>query len=66
VLVSFEGKIEDPQMPPPRVWVIPFLAIEQYSLTYPGGRRNVSRSAVISGGTEYENGWYLIDGAVNA
>lgn len=66
VLVSFEGKIEDPQMPPPMVWVVPFTAIDQYVLQYPGGRRNVSRSAIINKGAEYENAWHLIDHAVGA
>jgi hypothetical protein len=26
-LVSFEGRIGDPQMPPPRVWIVPFAAV---------------------------------------
>jgi hypothetical protein len=30
VLVSFEGRIEEPEMPPPRVWVVPFREIEQF------------------------------------
>jgi len=66
VLVSFEGKIEDPQMPHPRVWVVPFPAISHYVRHYAGGRTNVSRSAIINEGAEYENAWHLIDHAVDA
>jgi hypothetical protein len=61
VLVSFEGKIGVPEMPCPRVWVIPFTAIDRYLKQYPGGRLNVSRSAVLREGAEYENSWHLID-----
>jgi hypothetical protein len=32
-LVSFEGQIDESQMPPPRVWVIPFPEVEQSSPT---------------------------------
>src|SRR5713226_4706807 len=27
-LVSFEGRIEQPEMPPPRVWIVPFPDVE--------------------------------------
>jgi hypothetical protein len=63
VLLSFEGKIENPQMPPPRAWVVPFTEIERYLRRYPGGRCNVSRSAMIHEGVQYENAWHLIDHA---
>lgn len=33
-LVSFEGRIEDPQMPPPRLWIVPFGAIDEYLRQY--------------------------------
>ena len=62
VLVSFEGRIEEPAMPPPRVWIIPFPAIEQFKKTFPGGRIDVSRSAVERGAAQYENAWHLIEG----
>lgn len=60
-LVSFEGQIGDPEMPPPRVWIIPFSSIEPFMRQYKN-RRNVSRAAVLSDGSEYENAWHLIDG----
>jgi hypothetical protein len=59
-LVSFEGKIDDPTMPPPRVWIIPFKEIGPFFRQYKG-RRNISRSQVVSSGTQYENGWHLIE-----
>ena len=59
-LVSFEGQIEDPAMPRPRVWIIPYPAIERFTRQYQN-RRNVSRSAVCNEGMEYENAWHLIE-----
>jgi hypothetical protein len=49
-------------MPAPRVWVVPFSAIDQYIREFPSGRRDVSRSAMINKGAQYENAWHLIDG----
>ena len=62
-LVSFEGNILDPKMPPPRVWIIPFPAVGSFKRAYPGGRINVSRAAVLSTGDQFENAWHLIEGA---
>lgn len=59
-LVSFQGHIDDPTMPPPRVWIVPFPAIEQFKKKFPGGRIDVVRSQVEKRGTEYENAWHLI------
>lgn len=62
VLISFEGRIHDPEMPPPRVWVLPFRLVEPFKRSY-GSRMNVvSRAAVVSGGSSYKNAWHLIEG----
>ena len=61
-LVSFEGHILDPGMPPPRVWIVPFPAVERFKRAYPGGRINVSRAALLSDGGQFENAWHLIEG----
>lgn len=60
-LVSFEGHIDDPSMPTPRVWVIPFPDILPFTRKYAAGRMNtVSRAAVLRTGSQYENAWELI------
>ena len=61
-LVSFEGRFVDPKMHPPRVWIIPFPAVERFKRTYPGGRINIARAALLAGGAELENAWDLIQG----
>ncbi len=61
-LVSFEGRIEEPEMPPPRVWIIPFPDLQPFIRAYPGGRINVARSQVLRAGGEFENAWPLIEG----
>lgn len=61
-LVSFEGRIDEADMPPPRVWVIPFPEVERFKRVYPGGRTNVSRAAIRAHGGEFENAWQLIAG----
>lgn len=62
-LVSFEGRIGDPEMPPPRVWIVPFAELlERFIRYYPGGRTNVTRSKLIAEGGEFENAWSLIEG----
>jgi hypothetical protein len=61
-LVSFEGRIDEADMPPPRVWVIPFSEVGQFERVYPGGRTNVSRAAIRANGDEFENAWRLIAG----
>jgi len=65
-LVCYEGRIDDPEMPPPRVWIIPFTDIDPFLRDYPGGRRNVSRTAVLNQGAAYENAWRQIDPAIKA
>jgi hypothetical protein len=60
-LVSFEGRIGEPEMPAPRVWIVPFRAIEQFKRFYQG-RINVSRAAILAEGQHFENAWYLIEG----
>jgi hypothetical protein len=59
VLVSFEGQIDNPEMPPPRVWVIPFEQVSRFMRQYTG-RTNVMRAAVARDGGEFENAWQLI------
>lgn len=61
VLVSYEGRIADGSMPPPRAWVVPFRDIDPFVRNY-RTRTNVSRSAILSDGTQYENAWSLIEG----
>lgn len=60
-LVSFEGRIADSAMPPPRVWILPFHAIDPFKRFY-RGRTNVSRAAVTKEATGFENAWHLIEG----
>jgi hypothetical protein len=62
VLVSFDGKMSDPAMPPPSVWVVPFTKIERFTVRYPKGRIDVSRKLLREGGAVYENAWRLIEG----
>jgi hypothetical protein len=61
-LVSFEGRIEEKGMPPPRVWIVPFPELQQFIREYPGGRINVRRDQVLRAGGEFENAWHLIEG----
>lgn len=61
-LVSFEGRIVDSDMPPPRVWILPFREVEGFKRHYPRGRINVSRSKLLSAGARFENAWHLIEG----
>ncbi len=63
-LVCFEGRIDDPEMPPPKVWIVPFPEVEQFKRVYQG-RVNVSRAAVLAGGSRYENAWHLVEGRIN-
>lgn len=60
-LVSFEGRIADQTMPPPRVWIVPFDEVEQFKRSY-RSRVNVTRRAILDGGSRFENAWYLIEG----
>jgi hypothetical protein len=61
-LISFEGRISEPSMPPPRVWIFPYAEIERLKHSYPGGRTNVKRKAVLEHASEFENAWNLIEG----
>ena len=61
VLVTFEGQIDDGNMPPPRCWIVPFADIDPFMRRY-NTRRNVSRSELLREGTRYENAWWLIAG----
>lgn len=61
-LVSFEGRMADHMMPPPRVWIVPFAEVEQFQAGLPEKRVNVSRKAVLDGGSRYENAWHLMEG----
>lgn len=59
VLVSFKGSIDDPKMPPPSVWIIPFRQAERFKQRYTSWT-NVSRSPILSEGTEFKHAWGLI------
>jgi hypothetical protein len=61
-LVSFEGRIDDAVMPPPRVWIIPFPQIAAFKREY-RTRTNVSRADVLAEGQPFENAWHLIEGS---
>ena len=61
ILVSFEGRIDESDMPPPRVWVLPFPQVERFKRIY-GSRTNVSRAAIRADGGKFENAWQLIVG----
>ena len=56
VLICFNGKIADPTMPSPEVWVVPFIELRQFLKHYKG-RTNVSRAKVKQLGKAYENAW---------
>lgn len=64
-LVSFEGRIADPDMPAPRVWIFPFPDVEQFKRAYEG-RTNVSRAAVGANAKRYENAWHFVSGGSQA
>ena len=64
VLVSFEGAIDDPSMPPPRAWVLPFAQVERFKKQY-RTRTNISRSAITHEGDDFEDAWSLIAGTYN-
>jgi len=63
-LASFEGHIREREMPPPRVWIVSFTELKKrFIRKYPSGRVNVSRSVLLSEGSQFENAWHLIEGA---
>jgi hypothetical protein len=61
-LVSFEGLIGEPSMPPPSVWIVPFPELGPFIRYYPGGRVNVMRSKMVSDGGRFKSAWYLVEG----
>ena len=63
VLVSFEDQINNIEISP-RVWVVPFNKIEKFKRYYQT-RKNVSRSAILKDGGEFESAWWLIEDIVN-
>ena len=60
-LVSFEGRIDDPKMPPPSVWILPFPEVERFKRRYKT-RTNVARARILKEGGEFGNVWQLIAG----
>ena len=60
-LVCFEGEIGSPEMPKPRVWIIPFTELQPFLRHY-RGRTNISRAAITKEGAIYEDKWHLIEG----
>ena len=64
-LVSFEGLIDKPEMPRPRVFIVPFPELAPFIKHYgeKGERPYVVRSKLVSSGSQFENAWRLIEGA---
>jgi hypothetical protein len=62
-LVCYEGRIDEIEMPPPRVWILPFREVEQFIRHY-RTRTNVARSLILAEGGAFENAWSLILGTV--
>ena len=60
-LVSFEGRIDELEMPSPRVWIVPFREVERFKQHYKT-RTNISRRKITAEGREFENAWGLISG----
>lgn len=60
-LVSFEGRIQETEMPPPRIWIVPFNEVAEFKRVYQD-RTNVSRAAILASGSRFENAWHLIAG----
>ncbi len=60
VLVSFEGKITDPQSIP-SAWIIPANELTQFIHKYPSCP-DVSRAVVRDKGNRFLHAWYLIIG----
>jgi hypothetical protein len=60
VLVSYEGRIENPSAQP-SVWVVPLKDLQKYIRQYKG-RRNVSRADILQSGKRYRDAWYRIVG----
>ncbi len=62
-LVSFEGLFDNPEMPRPRVWIVPFPELFSFITHYKGGRKNVARKKLLDDGSQFENAWHIIEGA---
>lgn len=60
-LLSYEGQIDNPEMPAPSVWIIPYAKIGCFTREYKT-HPNVSRSKVLKSAGEFENAWHLIEG----
>ena len=58
VLLSFEGKISQPEVPP-SVWVIPHADIPRFQKHYKG-MSVVSRARIMADGKPYRDNWSLI------
>jgi hypothetical protein len=58
VLVSFEGRIRNPDSMP-RIWVVPYSEIGTFMKQYKG-RRNISRARILKGGAAYRDAWNLL------
>jgi len=59
VLVTFNGKIADNEMPSPDVWVIPSSKLDPFIREYEN-RTNVSRAEIVRAGREYKHAWSTI------
>jgi len=58
-LVSFEGRIGHREMPPPRVWILPFPEVEHFKRSYKT-RTNIARSRLLREGGRFENAWEFV------
>jgi len=58
VLVSYEGRIEDPTFLP-QSWIIPHNKLKRFTKQY-ATRKNVSRSLVVNKGGRYLHAWDFI------
>jgi hypothetical protein len=62
VLISYENAFSDVTVLP-RVWVVPFDEAGALLRHYAGNMTVVSRAALNSMGTHYENAWNLLQSA---
>lgn len=58
ILVSYEGKIEDPTFTP-NVWIIPSGKIKSFEKQF-ATRKNISRPLIVNKGDKYLQAWELI------
>ena len=60
-LVSFEGHIEEIEMPSPRVWIVPFPDVERFE-RFSRDEQTCRGLPCLQEGGPFENAWHLIEG----